>query len=135
MYHDYPPNFLVVSPLTGGKVRRVSDEPIGTRPNYLGVGMEEQLEGFGEEFGRHKIVPLTDNKKRLCLICKVTKRRTAGGCRVSTRHKCGLCEVYLCKGERGCYLHYHQILYRRGGITDNPEKMVADAFGITNDNN
>ena len=117
----------------GGKLRLVSDEPIGTPPDYL--GQEDELEGFREDFRRHKIVPLTDNKKRLCLICKTTRRRTAGGCRVSTRHKCGLCEVYLCKGERGCFVHYHQILYRNGGVTDSPGNMVAEAFGIPGDSN
>ena len=117
----------------GGKLRLVSDEPIGTPPEYL--GQEDELEGFREDFRRHKIVPLTDNKKRLCLICKTTRRRTAGGCRVSTRHKCGLCEVYLCKGERGCFVHYHQILYRNGGVTDSPGNMVAEAFGIPGDSN
>ena len=115
----------------GGNLR-FSENPFGTPPAYLG---QEEPDGFWEDFRRHKLVRLTDNKKRLCLICKTTRRRTAGGCRVSTRHKCGLCEVYLCKGERGCFVHYHQILYRNGGVTDSPGNMVAEAFGIPGDSN
>uniref|UniRef100_K1S462 Uncharacterized protein n=1 Tax=Magallana gigas TaxID=29159 RepID=K1S462_MAGGI len=74
-----------------GNLRLVSDDPIGTPPDYLGE--EHEMAGFRDEFAKHKIVSLTGNKKRLCLICKITRRRTSGGCRVSARHKCGLCDV------------------------------------------
>lgn len=132
IYRDFPTNIVVVPCHMKGNLRLVSDEPIGTPPDYLGE--EHEMAGFRDEFAKHKIVSLTGNKKRLCLLCKITRRRTSGGCRVSARHKCGLCDVYLCKGERGCYLHYHQILYRNGGSTNNPERLIADAFGISYEN-
>lgn len=132
IYRDFPTNIVVVPCHMKGNLRLVSDEPIGTPPDYLGE--EHEMAGFRDEFAKHKIVSLTGNKKRLCLICKITRRRTSGGCRVSARHKCGLCDVYLCKGERGCYLHYHQILYQNGGSTNNPERLIADAFGISYEN-
>ena len=111
---------------------RFSENPIGAPPAYLG---QEEPDGFWEDFRRHKLVRLTDKKQRQCLMCKTTRRRTAGGSLVLTRHQCGLCEVYLCKGERGCFVHYHQILYRNGGVTDSPGNMVAEAFGIPGDSN
>lgn len=132
IYRDFPTNIVVVPCHMKGNLRLVSDDPIGTPPDYLGE--EHEMAGFRDEFAKHKIVSLTGNKKRLCLICKITRRRTSGGCRVSARHKCGLCDVYLCKGERGCYLHYHQILYQNGGSTNNPERLIADAFGISYEN-
>uniref|UniRef100_A0A8W8N197 PiggyBac transposable element-derived protein 4 C-terminal zinc-finger domain-containing protein n=1 Tax=Magallana gigas TaxID=29159 RepID=A0A8W8N197_MAGGI len=100
IYRDFPTNIVVVPCHMKGNLRLVSDDPIGTPPDYLGE--EHEMAGFRDEFAKHKIVSLTGNKKRLCLICKITRRRTSGGCRVSARHKCGLCDhhrLIRCHGQ------------------------------------
>lgn len=105
IYCDFLMNIVVVFCYMKGNFWLVFDDFIGILFDYLGE--EYEMVGFRDEFVKYKIVLLIGNKKRLCLICKIIRWWIFGGCRVFVRYKCGLCDVYLCKGERGCYLYYY----------------------------
>lgn len=57
-------------------------------------------------FSDHHLVPIGTNKP--CAYCELQKRRTKSGWYVYTRFRCEKCGVALCKGQRGCFVKYHQ---------------------------
>ena len=60
----------------------------------------------------HVPVFLEDRKQTSCLFCRLNGVKRNSGSTVVTRHKCNLCNIPLCIGEklRNCFLLYHQKL-------------------------
>ena len=64
----------------------------------------------------HRIVRNTENKPRICVLCKLNSIKTVKGWKVYSRFHCEKCEVPLCTGERDCFEQYHRLLEYEPGF-------------------
>lgn len=82
----------------------------------------------GDSSLRHRLVATENNKLKNCLYCQYHKVTTKSGWRVSTRHKCEVCDVALCKGRR-CFELYHNTVFQAPvseGITTNTQPDISN---------
>ncbi|XP_052065420.1 uncharacterized protein LOC127705185 isoform X8 [Mytilus californianus] len=70
----------------------------------------------------HPCVSNEGHKQKKCMYCRFYNNKTRSGLPIFTRHKCGTCEVPLCKletSERMCFKAYHDTLIKtQGGKLD-----------------
>ena len=60
----------------------------------------------------HRLVPNKANScRKMCVFCQLNKTKTKSGWLVYSRCKCDVCDVALCKRERGCFQNYHNLVF------------------------
>ncbi|XP_062580801.1 zinc finger and BTB domain-containing protein 37-like isoform X20 [Saccostrea cucullata] len=78
---------------------------------YLGQmkGKEGENNSYDSAmFYPHRLVSTENNKRKYCVVCHSNRNKTAGGYRVQTVFKCGICNVPLCRGIRNCFYLFHK---------------------------
>lgn len=59
-------------------------------------------------FHPHRLVSTDFSKRKYCVVCQSMRNKTAGGYRVQTVFKCGVCNVPLCRSNRNCFFMFHK---------------------------
>ncbi|KAK3104109.1 hypothetical protein FSP39_024499 [Pinctada imbricata] len=78
----------------------------------------------------HSIVATESSRLKHCVFCQIYKVKTKSGWRVSTRTKCNICDVPLCKMNRDCFRMYHKLM--EGGLLHTVMKRrTRDSSGPT----
>ncbi|XP_021368190.1 uncharacterized protein LOC110459953 [Mizuhopecten yessoensis] len=69
---------------------------------------------FQSEIPGHRLVTRPGRQLKACVYCQLKKVKTRSGWVVKSYYMCEACGVPLCRGQRECYHHYHQLISGQG---------------------